>query len=152
MKFRIAIFFVIGLFVLPAFALAVAVWTTDDGIEDFHADPAAHRVAQKAYAMAWVHRDNPIRRILAPAARVVVVARVAGHCGTPKGWSGDAVTQDDRPDFPALGPGPESPYAEVEHEYVAQVHFYTFFGYPADDVYLKCGASSASSRKPPEWH
>jgi hypothetical protein len=147
---RVSLLVLAGLVVLPVIGLVVAVLITDDGIDSFRDDPVAHWVAQDAYSFAWVHHDNPIQRSLSPAARVVIVKHVGDHCAKPKGWSGYAPSNSGRPSFPAISREPESPYADVEREYVAQVRFYTFFGYPADDVYLTCG--SASSIKPAKWY
>jgi len=141
-----------GLVLLPTVGLVVAVLITDDGIDSFSDDPVAHWVAKEAYRMAWVHRYNPIQRILAPVARVVLVTRVAGHCTTPKAWFGYESLPNDRPSLPAIGPGPKSPFADVEREYISQVRFYTLFGYPVNDVFLTCGNSSVSSIKPPKWY
>ena len=146
---RVSLLILAGLVALPIIEVVVVVSITDDGIDSFRDDPVGHWVAQEAYAFAWVHRDNPIQRVLAPAARVVMVQRMPEHCTTPRGWSGYGPSNGDPPSFPALAPGPESPYADVEREYIAQVRFYTFFGYPVDDVYITC--NSASSRRPSWW-
>ena len=111
---RVLLLVLAGLVALPVIGLVVAVLITDDGIDSFRDDPVAHWVAQEAYSFAWVHRDNPIQRVLAPAARVVMVKRMPEHCTTPEGSSGYATSNGDRSSFPALAPGPESPYADVE--------------------------------------
>ncbi len=149
--FPVSLLILVGLVALLAVGLVVAILITDDGIEGFSDDPAAYRVAQEAYKMAWVHRDNPIQRVLTPAARVVLVARLAGHCTSPNGWSGTRSLPNDRSSVPAIGPRPDSPFTDVEREYISQVRFYTFFGYPVANVFLTCGNSSASSFKPPKW-
>ena len=149
---RVSLHVLVAMVALPAIGLFVAVLITDDGIERFSSDPVAHWIAQDAYRMAWVHHDNPIQRVLAPAARVVLVANVAGHCTTPKSRSGDGALSINRSRSPAIGPRQESPFADIEREYVSKVRFYTFFGYPADDVFLTCGNSSVSNIEPPEWN
>lgn len=116
----------LGLTVFVAFGLVVTRWTVDEGIDRFRADPVAHAIAGRAYMMAWVHRDNPIQRALAPAARVVAVERKPGHC-TRRG-----------------SPTPEP----LLRDYTARVRFYTVFRLPMADVYLTCGGRSASSSPP----
>ncbi len=121
---------VLTLFVaLPAVGLAVAKWSIEDGTDSFRSDPIEHEVARRAYSMAWVHRDNPIQRLLSPAGRVVAVTQAPGHCASKPGLLNDRAIR----------------------EYTALVRFYTFFGYPAGDVYLSCGGTAASSRKPLGW-
>ena len=114
----------LGLTVLVAFGLVVTRWTVDEGIDRFRGDPVAHAIAREAYMMAWVHRDNPIQRALAPAARVVAVERKPGHC---RG---------------SLTPEP------LLRDYTARVRFYTAFRIPMADVYITCGGGSASSNPP----
>ena len=134
---------VLLILLLPPVGLAVAVWIVDDGIDRFQADPVVHEVAQRAYSMAWIHRDNPIQRVLAPAARVVTVTRAPELCTSrePRAYI--------PPPSPraSLVPGP--PHAG--REYVALVRFYSFFGYPMSDVYTTCGGSAASSIRPSNW-
>ncbi len=144
---RIWLFLLIVL-MLPPVGLAVARWSVDDGIDGFQADPIAHVVAKRAYAIAWVHRDNPIQRMLSPAARVVAVTRASGHCTSPEP-RGYVVRS--RPGA-SLTRTPPQPVDRVVREYTALVRFYSFFEYPADDVYITCGGSSASSRRPPNWN
>lgn len=109
---------------LPLLSITVARLVVDDGIENFRGDPVAYEVARRAYVMAEAHRDNPMQRLIAPAARVVAVTRKPGHCPPSSG-------ADFRPD------------AAVLREYTAQVRFHTFFGYPVEDVYIECGGDSA---------
>ena len=142
---RIRLFLLIML-VLPPVGLAVARWSVDDGIDGFQADPIAHEVAKRAYSMAWVHRDNPIQRMLSPAGRVVAVTRAPAHCTTSK----RRIYGSSRPGA-SLMRIPPQPIDRVIREYTALVRFYSFFGYPVSDVYISCGGSSASSQRPSEW-
>ena len=133
--------------VLPPVGLAVAVWAVDDGIDRFQADPVVHGVAQRAYASAWMHRDNPIQRLLTPAARVVAVTRAPELC---KSREPPVFVPPPRPGaglVPSLVPSP--PHGG--REYVALVRFYSFFGYPMSDVYITCGGSAGSSIRPSNW-
>ena len=129
--------------VLPPVGLAVAVWAVDDGIDRFQADPVVHGVAQRAYASAWMHRDNPIQRLLTPAARVVAVTRAPELCKS----------REPLVYVPLPRPGaslvPSPPHGG--REYVALVRFYSFFGYPMSDVYITCGGSAGSSIRPADW-
>jgi hypothetical protein len=134
---------------LPFIGLVVSVLITNDGINDFDASPAAHWAAEKAYTFAQVHRDNPLQRLLTPAAQVVMVKRMPDHCTRPKIRSYIALDSNGQQGPRAIQPGPSSPFADVEREYIAQVRFFTFFGYPADDVYITC--DSASSQRPSWW-
>ena len=140
-------FFLLILLVLPPIGLAVARWSVDDGIDGFQADPIAHEVAKRAHSMAWVHRDNPIQRILSPAGRVVAVTRAPEHCKSPE------VSNFVLPSRPgaSLTRVPPRPIDSAVREYTALVRFYSFFRYPVSDVYISCGGSSASSLRPPEW-
>ena len=128
---------------LPPVGLAVAVWIVDDGIDRFQADPVVHEVARRAYSMAWIHRDNPIQRVLAPAARVVTVTRAPGLCTSrePRAYVPPPSSRA------SLVPSP----SHAGREYVALIRFYSFFGYPMSDVYTTCGGSAASSIRPSNW-
>ena len=128
---------------LPPVGLAVAAWIVDDGIDRFQADPVVHEVAQRAYSMAWVHRDNPIQRLLTPAARVVTVIRAPELCTSrePRAYV--------PPPNPRASLVPSPP--DAGREYVALVRFYSFFGYPMSDVYTTCGGSAGSSIRPSNW-
>ena len=128
---------------LPPVGLAVAIWFVDDGIDRFQADPVVHEVAQRAYSMAWIHRDNPIQRLLTPAARVVTVIRAPELCTSrePRAYV--------PPPNPRASLVPSPP--DAGREYVALVRFYSFFGYPMSDVYITCGGSAASSIRPSNW-
>ena len=128
---------------LSPVGLAVAVWIVDDGIDRFQADPVVHEVARRAYSMAWIHRDNPIQRLLTPAARVVTVTRAPKLCTSrePRAYV--------PPPSPRASLVPSPPHGG--REYVALVRFYSFFGYPMSDVYITCGGSAASSIRPSNW-
>lgn len=115
-------FLFVSVVALPLLSVTVARLVIDDGIESFRSDPVAYKVAGKAHALAQAHRDNPIQRLIAPAARVMAVTHKPGHC--PQ--------------------SPDQPDAAVLREYTAQVRFHTFFGYPVEDVYIECGGESAS--------
>ncbi len=117
------LYVLLGLTAFAASGLGITSWTVDAGIDRFRADPVAHAFARRAYRMAWVHRDNPIQRALAPAARVVAVERKPEHCARRE------------------SPAPESPF----RAYTARVRFYTVFRLPMADVYITCGGRSASS-------
>ena len=118
------IYVLLGSIAFAASGLFVTRWTVDAGIDRFRADPVEHAIAREAYLMAWVHRDNPIQRALAPAARVVAVERKPGHCTRSESLT------------------PESPF----RDYTARVRFYTVFRLPMANVYITCGGRSASSR------
>src|SRR5687768_11679410 len=85
-------------------------WLVSSGIDEFrrNPDPAIGAVAVAAHQAAWIHNDNPIGRLLTPAAKVKRVWRDAGHC-------------------PPSDPGGREPFAD----YRAEVQFYTYFGIPA---------------------
>lgn len=104
-----------GLFFLLLIGWFLPRWLVNDGTARYRNDAAMHSVAQRAYADAWMHNDNPIGRLLTPAARVVSVTQVPSHCP----W----------------GPGSDQPYAD----YQAQVRFYTVFAIPAGTLYGTCG-------------
>ncbi len=100
---------------LLVFAWSLPLWLLDDGVNQYQHDPTMYAVAQRAVQDAWMHNDNPIGRLLMPAARVVSVTKVPGHCPS--------------------GPGADQPYAE----YRARVRYYTVFAIPAATLYVSCG-------------
>ena len=87
-----------------------------DGVDLFTSDPVAHLVAQEALSGAWQLQDNPLARLLTPAARVVQVWRDPGHC-------------------PLSEPGGKERYAAWR----ARVRLYTFFALPAGTIHVTCG-------------
>lgn len=134
----------VGVTAVAVLGIAVALLIVDDGTDRFRSDPLAYSVANEALRMSRVHRDHPLQRLLTPAARVVAVTRLVGHCNNraqdlvqPAGSA--------QPGFPALAQFPDPPREIGVHEYTALVRFYTAFGIPAGDVYLTCGGSSATS-------
>ncbi len=139
-------FLFVSVVALPLLSVTAARLIIDDGIESFRSDPVAYKVASKAYAMAQVHRDNPIQRLMAPAGRVVAVTRKPGHCVQPPATAARPSTNNPT-GYPSLAKVPEQPDAAVLREYTAQVRFYTFFGYPVEDVYVECGGDSASAQR-----
>ena len=96
----------------------VPFWLISSGVARFERNPdlAIGRVAAAAYEAAWMRNDNPIGRMLMPAARVRRVWRDPGHCAPSE-------------------PGGREPYAD----YRAEVRFYTYFGIPAKVVHVTCG-------------
>lgn len=87
-----------------------------DGVKGFRGDPLAVVVAERAYNAAWMLNDNPLARVLLPAARVQNVEVVPGSC--PSGWPG---------------------YGEPDADYTTHVRFYTLFAIPGPTVSVSCG-------------
>lgn len=141
----------VTLIAIPVIGLTFAAMTTSDGIEGFGEEPIEHYVAERAYSMAWNTRDNPIQRILSPAARVVLVKRMPGHCTSPKNSSWSPRSAADSSMRWALERAPEPPFEDTDREYISQVRFFTFFGYPAGDIYVTCGGDSGSVFQPSWW-
>lgn len=136
----------IAALLLFALGLVIAHRSIDSGIDDFQHDRIAHAVAKKAHEVAWVHVDNPIQRLLMPAAKVVLVEPRAGHCnsvGSSDGAANMNVPRDPRmrlradPGVATLDPS----WAQMR-EYVARVRFYTSFGIPAVAVSVTCKGAS----------
>lgn len=146
MLLRILAFLFVSVVVLPLLSVTVGRLIIDDGIEHFHSDPVAYKVARNAFVAAQLHRDNPIQRIMAPAGRVVAVTLKPGHCRQPAGSVRSQLPSGGQAGRPSLAAAPGDPDAAVMREYIAQVRFHTFFGYPVEDVYVECGGDSASSR------
>jgi hypothetical protein len=93
-------------------------WLIPSGGGEFrnHPDSAIREVAAAAHQAARMHNDNPIGRLLFPAARVTRVWRDPGHC-------------------PATEPGGREPHAD----YRAEVRLYTYFGVPGKTLQVTCG-------------
>lgn len=87
-----------------------------DGVDRFRDDRATYVVVAEAYEAAWLLNDNPVVRLLLPAARVTEVKYEPGSC-------------------PVGEPGSDSPYAQ----YKARVRFYTFFAIPGPSIVVTCG-------------
>jgi hypothetical protein len=134
-------FLFVSMVALPLLSVALGRVIVDDGIDAFRSDPVAWAVARNAHAMADLHRDNLIQRLMAPAGRVIAVTLKPGHCRQLPGSSSRLVL-DRRARRPALAQDPAQPAAALLREYTAQVRFHTFFGYPVEDVYLQCGGES----------
>ncbi len=134
-------FLFVSMVALPLLSVALGRVIVTDGIDSFRSDPAAWAVARNAHVMADAHRDNLIRRLVAPAGRVVAVTLRPGHCKQPSG-SGSRPALDRRARRSSLAQDPAQPDAAVLRQYTAQVRFHTFFGYPVEDVYLECGGES----------
>jgi hypothetical protein len=76
---------VTGFSCLLVFAWFLPLWLVGNGVDRYRHDPAMHAVARRAIDVAWMHNDNPIGRLLMPAARVVSVTREPGHCPSGPG-------------------------------------------------------------------
>lgn len=139
-------FLFVSVVALPLLSVTVARLVIDDGIEGFRGDPIAYKVASKAYAMAEAYRDNPMQRLTAPAGRVVAVTFKPGHCLQPSATAAQPLSSSPT-GYPSLAKVPDQPDAAVLREYTARVRFYTFFGYPVEDVYVECGGDSASTQR-----
>jgi hypothetical protein len=101
-------------------------WLIGSGVEGFDRgpDPRAAAMAHEAQMAAWMHNDNPIGRVLWPAARVERVWWEPGHCPSP-------------------GPGADGWLAA----YRAQVRFYSFFAIPGPVLDVTCGGWSWAARR-----
>ncbi len=94
-------------------------WLVPNGLTRFRQDANAWTVAVAAYQAAWMLNDNPIGRVLFPAARVEEVKHEPGSC--PKGE-----------------PGSDGKLSQ----YTARVRFHTWFGIPGPTVRVTCGGWS----------
>lgn len=137
-------FLLVSMVALPLLSITVGRLVIDDGIESFRSDPLAYKVARNAYDLAQRHRDNPVQRLVAPAARVVAVTFKPGHCLNAAS-SGSLPSSNGKARRPSLGKTSADPDAAVMREYTAQVRFHTFFGYPVEDVFVECGGDSVSN-------
>ena len=95
-------------------------WLVPDGLARFRQDANSWTVAVAAYQAAWMLNDNPIGRVLLPAAQVEEVKHEPGSC--PKGE-----------------PGSDGALSQS----TARVRFHTWFGIPGPSVRVTCGGWSA---------
>lgn len=105
----------LGLFTVAA-AFLIPRLLISDGVDRYRDDRARYVVAAEAYEAAWLFNDNPVGRVLLPAARVTEVKYEPGSC--PEGE-----------------PGSDSSYAQ----YRARVRFYTLFAIPGPSMIVTCG-------------
>jgi hypothetical protein len=109
----------LGLPVIAVVGFAIPRWLVPDGLSRFRHDAHAWTVAVAAYQAAWMLNDNPIGRVLLPAARVEEVRHEPGSC--PKGE-----------------PGSDGAMSQ----YTARVRFHSWFGIPGPSVRVTCGGWS----------
>ena len=137
----------LGLATFLIFGVVALRFTIEDGTKKF-ANADARMAAEQAYADAWRHRDNPLQRIVSPAASVVLLATLPGHCNDGSGKPPPA--EAPRPDGAALRPDPALAAGDTAQPvFAAQVRFYTLFGIPVGDVYVACG--SVTETPPDGW-
>jgi len=137
----------LGLATFLIFGVVALRFTVETGVRQF-ANADARIAAEQAYAEAWRHRDNPLQRIVSPAASVVALATLPGNC--PTGDSTPPPAEALPPDGAALTRDPALAAGDTAQPvFAAQVRFYTLFGIPVGDVYVACG--SVTETPPDGW-